>query len=191
MPKTFGEILKSVREKQNLKQKDFAKILGVNQSTYSKYENGEMKRGDTIIETIYRIYNIYNIEPNELLDIKSSIISDTGTASYYDYKSEIFHKLIKLNEEIEATDYDELKEIRNTIIIKDTGLRFEIEYKGEQLVILKDSKFDIITTVSIVTQFISEMLNRMETVIEKEKFDERLIRSYIGYKDIVKEYFRM
>ena len=57
--------------------------------------------------------------------------------------------------------------------------------------ILKDSKFDIITTVSIVTQFISEMLNRMETVIEKEKFDERLIRSYIGYKDIVKEYFRM
>lgn len=51
MPNTMPIVLKELRLKQNLKQKDIAKIANISERAYSFYENGKREPSiDTLIE---------------------------------------------------------------------------------------------------------------------------------------------
>ena len=49
--------LKALREDNDIKQKDIAKILNVSQNTYSKYETGENDIPTAILIKLSRFYN--------------------------------------------------------------------------------------------------------------------------------------
>jgi len=50
--------LKDLRTEQNLLQKDVAEMLGVDRSTYSKYESGASEPNFEILLKIARIFNV-------------------------------------------------------------------------------------------------------------------------------------
>lgn len=56
--KPIKDILRSIREDRDLKQKDIAKVLGINQQYYSKYETGEYEMPCRHIITLCKFYNI-------------------------------------------------------------------------------------------------------------------------------------
>ncbi len=59
--KNFREI----REDNDLKQKDIAKILNVSQNTYSQYENGVIS---LTAEVLCKLADYYNVSVDYLLD---------------------------------------------------------------------------------------------------------------------------
>lgn len=56
--KLVKDIIKNVREDRDLKQKDIAAVLGVNQQYYSKYETGEYEIPTRHIITLCKYYNL-------------------------------------------------------------------------------------------------------------------------------------
>ena len=57
--------LRSIREDQDLKQKDIAKILNVSQNTYSQYETGVIS---LTAETLIKLSDYYQVSIDYLLD---------------------------------------------------------------------------------------------------------------------------
>ncbi len=56
--------IRDLREDNDLKQKDLAKILSVDQSTYSDYENGRI---NVPIEQLIKIADFYNVSLDYLV----------------------------------------------------------------------------------------------------------------------------
>ena len=52
------DVIRGLREDRDLKQKDVAKILGVNQQYYSKYETGKYEIPSRHIITLCNFYNV-------------------------------------------------------------------------------------------------------------------------------------
>lgn len=63
----FGQHLKSLRTDAELSQREFAKKLGVPESTYANWEQG---RREPSLFDIYNILYTLDIEANELFDIE-------------------------------------------------------------------------------------------------------------------------
>ncbi|MGI6263861.1 MAG: helix-turn-helix domain-containing protein [Acutalibacteraceae bacterium] len=57
--------IRNIREDNDLKQKDIAKILHVSQNTYSQYETGVIA---LTAETLITLANFYNCSIDYLLD---------------------------------------------------------------------------------------------------------------------------
>lgn len=57
--------LKSIREDNDIKQKDIAKILNVSQNTYSQYETGVIA---LTAEVLIKLSDFYNVSIDYLLD---------------------------------------------------------------------------------------------------------------------------
>lgn len=57
--------LKKLRKLKNLKQAEIGKILGIEQSTYAKYERGEIPLNE---EYAKKLANYYNVSVSYLLD---------------------------------------------------------------------------------------------------------------------------
>lgn len=66
------ERLRRLRESRDLLQKDLAELLGVDRTTYVKYETGKSEPGH---ETLVRLANFFNVSTDYLLG------NDTGSAS--------------------------------------------------------------------------------------------------------------
>lgn len=62
------DILKTLRIKKKLKQKEIAKMLNVVESCYANWEQG---RTEPNIETIKKLCYILNTTPNELLEYEN------------------------------------------------------------------------------------------------------------------------
>jgi len=52
------EALKNIREDRELLQKDIAKVLGISQQYYSKYERGENELPLRHLQTLCEFYNV-------------------------------------------------------------------------------------------------------------------------------------
>ncbi len=63
----FAKHLKQLREETDLSQKEFAKKLGVPESTYANWEQG---RREPSIFDIYNLLYTFDIEANELFEIE-------------------------------------------------------------------------------------------------------------------------
>ena len=57
--------LRSIREDNDIKQKDIAKILNVSQNTYSQYETGVIS---LTAEILIKLADYYNVSIDYLLD---------------------------------------------------------------------------------------------------------------------------
>ncbi len=78
--RTFGEIIKSRREEQNLLLRQVSALTSIDQSIISKFEKGERKPSR---EQVLKFAKIYNLSENEL------IISWQSDKVAYDLMQEI------------------------------------------------------------------------------------------------------
>ena len=62
----WNEIIRNLREDNDLKQKDVAAILGVSQRVYSNYECGQTELS---INLIIKLANYYNVSTDYLLGL--------------------------------------------------------------------------------------------------------------------------
>ena len=62
--KTFGEIIKTRREEQNLLLRQVSALTNIDQSIISKFEKGERKPSR---EQVLKLAEIYNLSENDLI----------------------------------------------------------------------------------------------------------------------------
>lgn len=62
----FGEHLKTLRQSQNLTQRNVADKLGCSESTYANWEQG---RTEPSIRDMYALLALFDIDANELFDL--------------------------------------------------------------------------------------------------------------------------
>ena len=66
--KKYNEIIRELREDNDLKQSDIAKLLGTTQQVYSRYEKGE---NEMPIRHIITLCKFYNVSADYILGIKA------------------------------------------------------------------------------------------------------------------------
>jgi len=76
----LGEVIKEIRTKMGLSQKDFAAMLGVGQTALSNWELGKREPD---LETLNLISRISGISLNKIADSKSKASSQISYAEYY------------------------------------------------------------------------------------------------------------
>lgn len=83
----IGDRIKTVREANNVTQKDFASLMGTNQRTVSHWENG---RNDPNIENIASIILHFAVDPYWLLigDEEITDLLKARETDYYEYPSQ-------------------------------------------------------------------------------------------------------
>ena len=64
----FRRTLKILRNKNNMPQREIAKLMGISQSAYSRLENNKVKAG---LEQIEQLAKIFGVRPAYLVDPKS------------------------------------------------------------------------------------------------------------------------
>lgn len=64
--KNYNEIIKELREDKDIKQKEIASILKIDQRAYSRYENGINKMP---IEHLKKICEFYNISADYIIGL--------------------------------------------------------------------------------------------------------------------------
>ena len=69
----FGEKIRNAREELSLRQADVAAEIGMNQSNYSKIEQGQQEPS---MQQLKRICEILHIDPNYLLNINKDDFID-------------------------------------------------------------------------------------------------------------------
>lgn len=67
--KEYNRIIRELREDNDLKQKDIAKLLGTTQQVYSRYENGE---NEIPVRHIITLCKFYNISADYILGLNDS-----------------------------------------------------------------------------------------------------------------------
>lgn len=90
-----GEIIKNLRQMNNLTQEDFAKILGVKKSSIQKYESGAVS--NLKMETIRTICEEFKVSPYVLVFPEK--ISDMETALRFYMGENDSKNLVSLNGE--------------------------------------------------------------------------------------------
>ena len=66
--KKYNEIIRELREDNDLTQSDIAKLLGTTQQVYSRYEKGE---NEMPIRHIITLCKFYNVSADYILGIKT------------------------------------------------------------------------------------------------------------------------
>lgn len=66
--KKYNEIIRELREDNDLKQSDIAELLGTTQQVYSRYEKGE---NEMPIRHIITLCKFYNVSADYILGIKT------------------------------------------------------------------------------------------------------------------------
>lgn len=61
--------LKAIREDNDIKQKEIAKVINVSQNTYSQYENGVIS---LTAEVLIKLSDFYNVSIDYLLDLTNN-----------------------------------------------------------------------------------------------------------------------
>ncbi|ARJ18316.1 MULTISPECIES: helix-turn-helix domain-containing protein [Staphylococcus] len=89
----IGKLIKQLRKENNVSLTDFAKKIGVNKSTLSRYENGSRK---IPMEDIAEIANILNVTPERLLLKK------------YQSENENDHRAAHLEQELTEEEWQEV-----------------------------------------------------------------------------------
>lgn len=87
--KNYNDRLRELREDNDLKQKDIAKILGINQQVYSRYELGIRSLP---IELLIKLCKFYNVSSDWVLGLnpQEKIISEKNVCS-----SDILYNTLK------------------------------------------------------------------------------------------------
>lgn len=87
-PKQFGEILKTLRKSKNLSQGEVADFLGIDRSTYTKYELGKIPD----VSVIARLSAYYNVSADGILSVffKEDSSGHTAVLNAVDEKNSLY-----------------------------------------------------------------------------------------------------
>ncbi len=96
------ELIKERRKERRLTLRDAGKIIGISESTFSRYENGAIK--DIPAEKIKKICDVLTISPQELM-------------GWEEENSDV--SIISLLQEIKK----ELQDIHSTLKLKETNIK--------------------------------------------------------------------
>ena len=66
MPMTYSEIIKDIMLERGMSQEEFAKMIGVHQTTVGQWILGKKKPG---FDSILLIYRHFGVTPNDLMGI--------------------------------------------------------------------------------------------------------------------------
>ncbi len=112
MMKQVKDIIKDIREDRDLKQKEVAQILGVNQQYYSKYETGEYEIPTRHIINLCKYYNLSADYLLGLIDYESPIgnILNKDKVNNEDILTKI--TLLDENEKIKVDEYINLISVK-------------------------------------------------------------------------------
>lgn len=105
-----AQIIRDLREDNDLKQSDLAKVLSVSQQYYSKYETGQYELPVRHIITLAKFYNISADYLLGLTDYSSTTaISDVNTPT-----KKLINDILELNDKSKnaVKDYVELLKLR-------------------------------------------------------------------------------
>lgn len=165
MPKTFGEVLKEMRKEIGVNAKKMAKILGITQSQYSKYENNYLKRVD------------WSLAEKVLPYIKLD-----GEIEYTKYKKELIQRIEDINNKTFEINNPELNEYLGNLEIKDINESgyYVLNYSNKQYRINKNGISNIVSLCFILLLFISGILPILQDAITKN-FDPKLVQIYALY----------
>lgn len=102
----FGEILKSLREKKGLTQKQMSEILGVSKSNISKYEASTVEPN---IETLRKYASYFGVSADYLLGLSKSKTDSNDCYNYF-YEEGNANWYIRKISENKGISYDEMLE---------------------------------------------------------------------------------
>ena len=91
----FNEILKELRVKNNISQKELARKLNISLSTYSKYEQG---LNNPTSENLFKISNFYNLSVGSFL--KENIEHEKERINFDNYLKKNFSNTFESKDEI-------------------------------------------------------------------------------------------
>lgn len=175
MSKTFGQILKQIRKEQGLTSNEMAKILGIPQSTYSKYETDKMKKVDWKI--LQKVNAMANMDITQYEDV----------TTFMQCKVQLIEKLMLYNEAL--NEIESLQNYLKQLEISEEENCFKLIYHENEYIISKKGFQGTITLYSIVASFISELLSAIKDEIVKNEFNEVLIFAYTQYAKLRDEIF--
>lgn len=130
-----------LRHKNNLKQKDIAKILNVKENTYSKWEKCS---NDIPLEKVNILANYYNVNLDYLLGISNKI--EHSEKLKIDY-TKICERLLELRKENHLTQdrlSDKIGFFQTTYSSFETGVRRPTTYKLLYIVNFYNASIDYV-----------------------------------------------
>ncbi len=89
MGKPFGEKIKHARIDMDMSQKEMASLIPMNQSNYSKIENGKQEPS---MYQLKRISEILQISIDELLGINRVLLDDNKLKNFQKEFDDLYHK---------------------------------------------------------------------------------------------------
>ncbi|MCR6112740.1 helix-turn-helix transcriptional regulator [Bacillus sp. A301a_S52] len=116
----YGERLAGLRKKNNLSQEALCKKLGINRSTYARYE---VNRTQPDFETLLKISNFYKVTTDYLLGRSAhpELTAEDDEKSFDYYKSKIakeFPDIDLMFKDMESLSAEDMKEVYEYIKFK-------------------------------------------------------------------------
>ncbi len=100
MVETLGSRLRQLRESKHFKQEQIARLLNVNKTTVSYYENNERQPS---YSTLIRIASIFNVSTDYLLGCQRNLVIDVSALN--DSDLELVRNLVEsLGEKNKSTE---------------------------------------------------------------------------------------
>lgn len=89
MRQTFGERVRNAREDMDMAQKEMAALIPMNQSNYSKIENGKQEPS---LYQLIRIAEILHKSVDELLGIDKTVFDEEKLTNFQREFDNLYHK---------------------------------------------------------------------------------------------------
>ena len=180
----FNEILRKLRLKNNLSQKELAQKLNISLSTYSKYEQG---LNNPTYENLFKISNFFKLSVGSFL--KENIEDEKEITNFENYLKENFPKTfdienelkeiiayIKHSQNIKLTNIQ--RAILEILIYSNYDFFYCIENEKEIFKISDESSDNILFSNDITTENLLKILGLLH-------YD--LVMSFRNYLELVSE----
>lgn len=164
----FIERIRELRENADIGQCEMGRVLGIGQSTYSKYESVHHKRNHFKLNHIILIAEKLNISPGELL-APDGLWRDFSDR--LDKSSQAYVENIKMLEEKNTQLEDLIKALNQEIISKDNFLNSQITHLLKEVKFLEKEKLILIKKIK---DFKSKIFNRDNEILELKSEQKKI-----------------
>lgn len=136
----IGERIKEMRKAKGIKQKDMAKKLNINVSTYANYENGYREPS---LDILFNISDIFNVSVDELIGLELPEVSPEKLeeeAEWYESHKELFNETIlleNLSEEESERWEKSYQTLNNSLLLLNLEGKEEAAKRVEELTHIK------------------------------------------------------
>lgn len=124
--------IKAIRNKKQLSQQDVAKMLGTNQSNYTRIESGLTQ---LTIERMEQLARIFEMSVNEILNYEGGNVENSEVSGYIKMIKSLEKKLKESQEEVKVSenDYSDYSAEKEKLSTEIKSLKAIIKEKDERL----------------------------------------------------------